>query len=49
MLRSGKELESPQMPMRENRREVKNESGIGKEVPTETPSKRVQTEKSEEV
>jgi len=47
-LRSGKELESPQVPMREDGREVDDEGNVKMEAPTETPSGRVQTEKSKE-
>jgi len=48
-LRSGKELEGPQMPMREDRREVEDEDSTEKEVPIATPSERVQIEKSKEI
>jgi len=48
-LRSGRESKSPQMPMREDRREVNNEKDVGKEVPIETPSERVHTEGTKEV
>jgi len=37
-LRSGKEPESPQMPIREDRREVDNGEDVDKEDPMETPS-----------
>ena len=37
-LRSGRELESPPMPMREDKKEVDNEDDNKKEVPIETPS-----------
>jgi len=48
-LRSGRELEGPAMPMREERREVDNEEDHEKEAPTETPSERVHTERTQEV
>jgi len=48
-LRSGRELESPQMHMREDKREVHNEEDIEKEVPIETPSEKVYTERTQEV
>ena len=37
-LRNDRALECPQMPMREDRREVDNEDDNEKEVPIETPS-----------
>ena len=46
---SGKELESPQIPMREDRREVDNEEDNEKEVPIETPSEQVHTGGTKEV
>ena len=48
-LRSGRELEGPQMPMREERRNVDNEEDNDKEVPIETPSERVHTERTQDV
>ena len=47
-LRSGKELESPQMLKREDRREADSEGDVGKEVLTETSRERTQTEKTKE-
>jgi len=47
-LRSGKELESPQMAMREDRREVDSGDNAKKEVPTRAPNERVHTEKTKE-
>ena len=43
---SGRELESPQMPMREDRRKVDNEEDVENEVPIETPSEMVYTKKT---
>jgi len=48
-LRSGKDLESPQMPIREDRGEVNNEDDIEKEVLTKVPSETTQSEKTKEV
>ena len=48
-LQSDKELESPQIPIREDRREVNSEDSVATKVPIETPSKRVHTEKPKEV
>jgi len=48
-LRSGKELGGPQMPMREDEREVDDEGVVEKEVPTKTPSERAYVKKSKEV
>jgi len=46
---SGRELESPPMPMRGNCRETNNEDDVVKEVPIDTRSKRVHTERAQEV
>ena len=43
-LQSGRELESPPMPMREERRETDNEGDVDKEAPTKIPNERVHTE-----
>ena len=48
-LLSDRELESPPMPMREERRETDNEGAVDKEAPTEIPNKRVHTEMTQEV
>ena len=48
-LRSSKELEGPQVPTREDGREVDGKGDVETEVPIETPSERVQIEKSKEV
>ena len=48
-LRSGKELESPHMPMREDKREVDSGEDVEKEHPMETPSKKVHIEKPKEI
>jgi len=48
-LRSGKELESPHMPMREDRREVDSGEDVEKEHPMETLSETVHTEKPKEI
>jgi len=42
-LRNGMELESPQIPMREDKREVDSEKDVKKEHPMETLSEWVQT------
>jgi len=48
-LRSGRELESPPMPMREERREIDNEGDTARKTPIEIPSERTHTEKTQEV
>jgi len=48
-LRSGRELEGPQMPMREESRNIDNEEDNDKEVPIKTPSERAHTERTQEV
>ena len=48
-LRSGRELEGPPIPMREERREVDNEEDHEKETPIETSSESVHTERTQEV
>ena len=48
-LRSGKELESPQMPMREDRRELDSVEDVEKETPTETPSEQLKEGQLEHV
>jgi len=45
-LKCGRELEGPQMPMREEGSEVDNEEDNEKERPIETPSEKVQTERT---
>jgi len=48
-LRSGKELGSHQMPMREDKTEVDNGGEVEKDHPMETLSERVHTEKPKEI
>jgi len=48
-LRSGKELENPHMPMREDRREVDSKEDVEKEHSMETSSEKVHIEKSTEI
>jgi len=48
-LRSDKELASPQMPTREDRREVNSGKEVEKEHPMETPSEKFHTKKPKEV
>ena len=46
ILRSGRELESPLMPMREERREIDDEGDASREAPIEIPSEGANTEKT---
>jgi len=48
-LRSGRELESPPMPMRKERRETDNAGDVDKEVPFEIPNEWVHIEMTQEV
>ena len=48
-LRSGRELESPPMPVREERRETDDEGDAAKEAPIEPSSERVHTERTQEI
>jgi len=48
-LRSGKDIKSPHMPMREDRREVDSGEDVKKEHPMETLTEKVHTEKSKEI
>ena len=45
-VQSGKELESPPMPMREERRETDDEGDAAREAPIEPSSERVHTERT---
>ena len=48
-LRSGRELESPPMPMSKARREIDNEGDAAREASIEIPNERAHTENSQEV
>ena len=48
-LRSGRELEDPLTPMREEKREADNEEDHEKEAPIVTPSERIYIERTQEV
>jgi len=48
-LRSGKELDGPPTPIREDKREIEDKGSARKQVPIEAPNERAQIEKPKEV